>query len=267
MARQPNNIAELNKRSYAKSGVVSWYEKLDFLHPAEAVILEKLRPFIKDRKVLDIGIGGGRTTKFLLDLGSDYTGIDYTPGCVAAARRKYPAAHLFCCDARDLSQFSTSSFGFVMFSLNGLDYVSHEDRLRILGEIRRVLQPGGFFVFSTHNRDYRHFHKLPWQAGTPFNLNLLKSCLYTLAFLPRHLRMRRYEVHADEYLIVNDNAHGFSLLTYYIGIEQQRAQLVAAGFADIHAYDLEGVEVESDQNSAWTYYLASKPGTGNNVPR
>ena len=259
MTRQPETPDEVNRRCYASERVVGWYGELDFIHPAEATILERLLPAIKDEKLLDVGIGGGRTTTFLLEISRDYTGIDYTPASVELAQRKYPAANLFCCDARNLSVFPNDSFRFVLFSLNGIDYVIHEDRLRILREILRVLQPGGFFMFSTHNRDYRNFNKLPWQEGLQFNLNWLKSCLYTLAFLPKHFRMQRHEVHTDEYAIINDNAHGFSLLSYYIGIERQKAQLEGAGFVNVEAYDMEGRKVERDRDSPWTYYLTQKP--------
>jgi ubiquinone/menaquinone biosynthesis C-methylase UbiE len=259
MTNATDTLDEVNRRGYASAKVVDWYNELDFIHPAEATILERLLPAIKDQKLLDLGIGGGRTTKFLLEISSDYTGIDYTPASLEVARRKYPEANLLCCDARDLSVFPNDSFRFALFSLNGIDYVVHEGRLMMLREILRVLQPGGFFMFSTHNRDYRNFDKLPWQEGLQFNLNWLKSCLYTLAFLRKHSRMQRHEVHTDEYAIINDNAHGFSLLSYYIGIEQQKAQLEGAGFVDVEAFDMEGKRVESDQDSPWIHYLAQKP--------
>jgi len=255
-------LDDINKRCYASAKVVDRYDELDFIYKTEAAILERLLPAIKDKKLLDIGIGGGRTTKFLLEISRDYTGIDYTPACIETAKRKYPEANLFCCDARDLRVFPNDSFAFVLFSFNGIDYVVHEGRLRMLREILRVLQPGGFFMFSTHNRDYRHFNKLPWQEGVKFNLNVLKNCLYTLAFLPKHLQMRRHEVHTDEYAIVNDNAHGFSLLSYYIGIGQQMTQLETAGFVAGVAYDMEGRKIESDRDSPWIYFLAQKPASG-----
>ncbi len=259
MSTTQAQIADLNKRSYANGRVVNWYSELEFLHPSEAVILRDLLPQIRNKRLLDIGIGGGRTTKYLLEISSDYTGIDYTPACIEAAKKKYPAANLLNCDARDLGRFSAGDFSFVLFSLNGIDYVCHEDRLQILGEIHRVLQPGGYFAFSTHNRDYRDFNKLPWQAGVPVSVNLLKNCVYTLAFLPRHLLMRKHEVHADDYSIINDNAHGFSLLTYNIGVAGQNKQLESSGFIAVAAYDMHGKLVTEDRDSAWTYYLAQKP--------
>lgn len=259
MADSKNILDTVNKRTYARAKVVDWYDDLDFIHQPEAVILQKLTPLIKDKKLLDIGIGGGRTTKFLLEISRDYTGIDYTPQCVAVVKRKYPDANIQCRDARDLSTFDSESFDFVLFSFNSIDYVGHEDRLTVLSGILRVLRPGGFFVFSTHNRDYKGFNKLPWHEGLRLNLNFLKNCLYTLAYLPRHLSMKRHEIYTDEYAIINDNAHGFALLAYYIGVREQIGQLERVGFANVQAYDMEGKRVNNDSDSPWTYYLTEKP--------
>ena len=249
----------INRRTYSAKKVVRWYRDLDFIHKSEEVIFQRLHPFIKDRKLLDIGIGAGRTTKYLLEISKDYTGIDYTPRLVEVAKRKYPQVTILCADARELHIFD-EDFDFVLFSLNGLDYIDHNDRLKALREIYRVLRPGGFYVFSTHNRDYKGFKKLPWQEDTSFSLGHLKSCLYTLAHWPRHLMMRKHEVFTIEYAIVNDSAHGFSLFTYYVSIGQQIKQLEKEGFVQIEAYDMDGTRVKGDTNYPWTYYLARKPG-------
>jgi SAM-dependent methyltransferase len=253
------NITDsLNRRAYATESVVRWYRNLDVTYRVEEVILQRLHPFIKDKKLLDIGIGGGRTTRYLLDVSKDYTGVDYTPQLVQVAQAKYPQASIVCADARDLHLFD-EDFDFVLFSLNGLDYIDHHDRLKAIREIYRVLKPGGFYMFSTHNRDYQWFKKLPWQEKASFTLGHLKSCLYTLAHWPRHLLMRKHEVSSTDYEIVNDSAHGFSLLTYYIRIDDQIKQLQAEGFEQIEAYDMDGARVQSDTVFPWIYYLARKP--------
>jgi ubiquinone/menaquinone biosynthesis C-methylase UbiE len=247
----------INQRTYAAEKVVRWYRDLSFIHKSEEVILQRLYPFIKDKKLLDIGIGGGRTTKYLLEISKDYIGIDYTLGLTEIVKSKYPQSAIFCADAREL-HLRDEVFDFVLFSLNGLDYIDHDDRLKALGEIYRVLKPGGFYMFSTHNRDYKGFKKLPWQEDTPFSLGHLRSCLYTLAHWPRHLVMRQHELFKKEYAIVNDSAHGFSLFTYYIGIGEQLKQLERKGFEQIEAYNMVGNPVKSDSDFPWTYYLARK---------
>ena len=253
-----NIVDTVNKRTYAKTAVVDWYDHLDFILRPEQVILEKLLPHIKDKKILDIGIGGGRTTKFLLEISKDYTGIDYTSGCIEVVKRKYKDANVLCCDARDLKIFCDNAFDFVLFSFNSIDYIIHEERIRALTEIHRVLKPGRFLMFSTHNRDYRFFNKLPWQEKPRFNMNHLKSCLYTLYYLPKHLKMKRHEIHTDEYAIINDNAHGYSMLAYYITINKQVKQLERIGFSTLETYDMEGKQINNDTAFPWTYYLAKK---------
>jgi len=253
------NISDtINRPTYAAEGIVRWYRDLDFIHEVEEVILKKVYPFIKDTTLLDIGIGGGRTTKYLLEVSEDYVGIDYTTQLAQIVKKKYPLAAVSCADARALPMLR-EVFDFALFSLNGLDYVDHVGRLRALREIYRVLKPGGFFMFSTHNRDHRGFRKLPWQENTSLSLGHLKSCLYTLAHWPRHLMMKKHEVLTNQYAIVNDTAHGFSLLTYYISIGQQITQLENEGFVHIEAYDMDGNRVETDIDFPWTYYLTQKP--------
>lgn len=251
-------LDSINKRTYAATKVVSWYERLDFILKPEQVILELITPLIRDKKLLDIGIGGGRTTKYLLEISKDYTGIDYTPRCVEIAANRYPGANIQCCDARDLRVFDDESFDFVLFAFNGIDYIGHEDRLKALNEIRRVLKANGLFMFATHNRDYKHFRKLPWQEGIQYTSGYVKSCLYTLAHLPKHFMMKKHERYTDEYAIVNDVAHGFSLLAYYIGVKEQIRQLKQIGFGDIEVYDMNGVKVEGNTEFPWTHFLARK---------
>jgi len=254
-------LDSINKRAYSNKKILRWYDDLDNILRPEEVILESLAPAIKDRKLMDIGIGGGRTTRRLLELSKDYLGIDYSPDFVAVARRKFPEARIECCDARDLGMFATDAFDFALFSFNSIDYIAHDGRIRALAEINRVLKPNGFFMFATHNRDYRGFNKLPWQEQTPFSLGHLKSCLYTFVHLPKHFLMQKHEQHTREYAIVNDTAHGFSLLSYYIGMSEQIRQLERMGFTMVEAYNAEGERVVEDSESPWIHYLARKSAT------
>lgn len=251
-------LDRVNKRAYARADVVAHYASLDMLLEPERLLFERLAPALRGKRILDIAVGGGRTTKYLLEISRDYTGVDYTPQFVEAARRKYPQANILWCDARDLSIFADDTFDFVLFSFNGIDYVPHGDRLTALREILRVLKPGGAFMFSSHNRDHENFNKLAWQERFRLSPAHLKHVLYCLLHLPRHLRMRRHEVHTEEFSLINDNAHGFSLLAYYISVPRQLEQLARVGFSDAEAYDMEGRRVTRDTRFPWIHYLARK---------
>lgn len=113
-------------------------------------------------------------------------------------------------------------------------------------------------MFSSHNRDYRHFRKPYWLSDFKFNLSIVKNLASYLFFLPRHLQMRKHEIFSDEYAIVNDYDHRFSLLVYYIGVSNELEQLESIGFSEIKAQNDKGDQVEADQDSFWIYYLARK---------
>ena len=215
-------------------------------------------PTIKDSKILELGVGGGRLTKYLLQISKDYTGVDYVAKFAEETGKKYPNAKILCGDARNLKDFGDQTFDFVLFSYNGIDYVSNEDRLKALKEIYLVLKKGGIFMFSSHNRDYQYFNKLPWEHHIKFDVKYFIFVLHCLYHLPKHFKMKKHEIHADNYAIVNDGDHRFSLLLYYISIEKQVEQLSEIGFSGIEAYDIEGKLVESDSASHWIYYLARK---------
>ncbi len=251
-------VDSVNQKTYAKAKVLDYYDGLEELFPAEKVLFEKLSAKIENSKILDIGVGGGRTTKYLLPLSSDYTGVDYVPQFVERVKRKYESGNFLCSDARDLKEFADENFDLVLFSYNGIDYVSHEDRLKILKEIYRVMKTGGTFMFSSHNRDYRHFKKPYWLIEPRINAAFVKNLLSYVFFLPRHLRMKKEEVDTNEYAIVNDSDHRYSLLHYYIGIGSQVKQLEGIGFSNIEAHNAEGESVKTDTESLWIYYLAKK---------
>src|ERR1700682_6377338 len=116
-------VDRINRTAYATADVVDWYDRLQVILKPEEVILKKITPAIRDKRLLDIGIGGGRTTRFLLEISRDYTGIDYKPGCVEIVRGKYPNANILCEDARDLRAFGDAAFDFVLFSFNAIDWL------------------------------------------------------------------------------------------------------------------------------------------------
>jgi len=257
----PATIDAINKGVYASAHIMESYSNLDFILKSEESILRKISPIIKNKKILDIGIGGGRTTKFLLKISRDYTGIDYSAQAVQIAKNKYADVSILCCDARELKIFKDSTFDFVLFSFNGIDSIPHEGRIKALKEIYRVLNKDGFFMFSTHSRDHRDFNKYfkyLWKEKARFNCAFIKAYLKALYYLPQHIKMKGYEIYADEYAIINDSAHGFSLLHYYIGISEQITQLESIGFSDVEAYDIEGGLTNNDTVSSWIYYLSKK---------
>lgn len=241
--------SEINERVWASQMVALEYEHQGEAFPEEKWIIDYFKKELAEGAVLDIGIGAGRTTGFLHGVCADYIGIDYSPAMVELAQGKYPQLKLLYSDARDLSGFKKDHFNFVWFSFNGLDYVSHEDRLKILGEIHGVLKAGGIFVFSSHNRSSN--------ALPAYSFKNLKLCLNPQKFAGRLWRyvggifhsicLMRKEIKTQEYEIRNDPAQGYKLLTYYIDSKAQVNQLSAQRFIIENCLG-EGAEVLDPQN-------------------
>jgi SAM-dependent methyltransferase len=113
-----------------------------------------LRP---EARLLDLGCGAGRTT-FGLHAGG-YTrllGADLSPALIRQARllasRRKLKLRFRVADACRLP-FESKSFEGCLFSFNGLMTIPRRSRrIAALREIRRILVPGGRFVFTTHER-------------------------------------------------------------------------------------------------------------------
>jgi ubiquinone/menaquinone biosynthesis C-methylase UbiE len=139
-----------NLQVYSKPAVALHYASLDYLTACERHLFEShLTPGMA---ILDMGVGGGRTTPYLSQKASHYVGLDYSEEMVRICRGKFPHLEFLVADASDLSRFPDASFDAIIFSFNGLDYIlPGEKRGQCVRECARVLRTGGVFIFSSHN--------------------------------------------------------------------------------------------------------------------
>jgi SAM-dependent methyltransferase len=255
-------VSERNRRVYERRSTASYWTTE--LSPAEQSILARYAPDIDGKDVLDLGVGAGRTTGFLATRARRYLGIDYSSRMVGVCRQRFPAAEIRHGDARDLGWIAGESFDFVLFSFNGIDNVDHQGRMRALGEVYRVLRPGGLFAFSSHNLDAAGsaFASRLLQSQTASNLSRLINPVRVAAAACRLVRRlhnfarnRGKEIRGDGYAILNDEALEFALLQYYVTEREQIRQLKEVGFVG-------QVDVQADDVGASysLYYVTRKPG-------
>ncbi len=262
-------MTDHNQRTYAAAGIVRHYAALSELQPAEQTVLNLLRDRLPAMQMLDIGVGGGRTTQHFAQFTAGYVGIDSSAEMIAACQQRFanrpecePKCGLEwkfeCGDARAMAQFADNSFDFILFSFNGLDYVSHADRLRIFQEVSRVGKPGGYFCFSSHNLAAME-RQLAWRNQLSLNPVTTYSNLVMLLILRGLNRsVILSQLKAADYAIIRDESHNFRLQTYYVR-PQAQLQHLATDFQDIQLYSWKTGLALADSNVAsadlWLYYL------------
>jgi ubiquinone/menaquinone biosynthesis C-methylase UbiE len=136
----------------------------DYSDAGEAAAFAALGDRLDGARVLDLGVGTGRTTALLRDRCATYLGVDVTPEMVQIGTERFPDADLRVADARDLTSICPDgAFDIVLFSFNGLDAVDHPGRVAVIEEARRVLVPGGLFLFSSLNSAGISYDERPWR--------------------------------------------------------------------------------------------------------
>lgn len=255
----PEHIYSNNLNVWDDSEIVEDYAALEDLFPEETVLLQRWEPDFSGKAILDLGVGAGRTTPHLLRLSKNYTGFDFAPGMIRACQERFPGVRFVRGDAREMPMFADAQFDVVMFSFNGLDYLSHTDRLRALREIRRVLKAGGLFLFSSHNSAREPFPS-PWKPFLEWvHQRDWPKLLENIAGVRNFMLRRGKQIFTDEYSVRVDNAHSFRLFTYYVTPAQQIQQLETHGFRLVEMYNRKGEAMAPDARetaSAWIHYLA-----------
>ena len=207
------------------------------LFGAEKIFLEENEKRLSQSKMLEVGVGGGRTTLFFAPRVASYTGIDYSALLVQYCNKTFSEisnARFFEMDARNLSAFSDESFDFILFSFNGIDYAEYEDRDKILKEFFRIMKAGSTLMFSFHNarnlyRLYsfqlpRNPFKIPWEIRRRKQLRSLNGT------------PESYE--GKNFFSLYDGGDNFRTKSCYILPEQQLEDLKRTGFHNFVWRDL-----------------------------
>jgi ubiquinone/menaquinone biosynthesis C-methylase UbiE len=272
--------AENNLQVYGAAPVVSYYASLDYLTPCERLLFDG---YIKrGSSILDLGVGGGRTTAYLAGRASNYVGLDYATAMIEVCQTKFPHLDFRVADAADLSAFQDESFDAVVFAFNGIDFVlPGEARRAGLGHIHRVLKPGGVLIFSSHNarailvrrgwnrsrlqRIARRFsgrsarlYSVSFGAltGVRFVLSISQSAWSSLRRFLHRIPSRAFWRGEGN---LSDTAHG-GLLTHYWIPERTIDELTSLQFRIERVVGNEYPRPPREYATDWYYYVFTKPG-------
>jgi SAM-dependent methyltransferase len=263
----PDQPGDINRAKYRQAAAVEVCRRNDgWLDPGERLLFTKIADEVRNRPVLDLGVGGGRTAWLLRLLTEDYVGIDLSPEMVEVCQTDLPCLRFEQGDAKDLSRFDDDQFKLVLFSFNGIDCLDHEDRHRTLREIRRVLQPDGLFVFSTLSLNGPLYGLAPWQwhtRGTDHLVQRLARSLFLFpTSLPRYARTyknwwrnRKYMEHHDSWAIGPPPGLEFGVVLHWTLPSTQRDELAAKGFTVCELTAQNGLAISSDADSKSTWVL------------
>ena len=226
----------------------------------EQIILQQLKNNWHKIRMLDIGVGTGRTSYTFSSLVKEYIGIDYSSPMLERCKEmigEHESVKFEVMDARDLSKFYDQPFDFVMFSLNGIDSVCHEDRQKILSEIYKVTAKNGMFKFSTHS-----LHAFPFKVKFPeFKISKpIRSIYRWLKPLRRAFRLWWHyrgvdvsEIKNKPWAVLATGDHNFEIQIYHVKPDYQLKELEKIGFEVVSAYDKYGIERDLMTDTSGNY--------------
>lgn len=238
---------------------VSVFRAADGLQPAEQAIADALRARLPKMDMLDVGVGAGRTTGPFASLVKRYVGIDYAPAMIESCRNRFPELEFAVGNASAMPEFERESFDFVLFSYNGLDCISEKGRQKALEEFRRVLRPGGYLAFSSHNMNF-----LPRFAQFRLSTNPRRMAGSLRRWFLFRLHNRGLRLRSTNACAVYEGYNRYSVAMFYIQANHQVSILKSMGMEVVSVFPKDSSEPADMTNLQaiqvpWIYYLCRKP--------
>jgi len=116
----------------------------------------------KEKSLLEIGAGTGRDSLFFKEQGLEPVCIDLSPAMIELCKKKGLEAYEM--DMADLA-FPEASFN-AAYAMNSLLHIPKAEFLEVLGQVNRVLKPGGVFFMGVYG-GYDHEGIYEKDAYTP----------------------------------------------------------------------------------------------------
>jgi ubiquinone/menaquinone biosynthesis C-methylase UbiE len=199
--------------------------------------------------VLDIGCGMGRHAQALKSLGYEVTGLDLSEVLLTEARLNDPEESIVWVkgDMRHLP-FGDGEFEATVNWFTSFGYFDDfQDNVRVLEEIKRVLEQGGRYLIDFLNPAFlvRHLVPLSEKLDEPTGLLITEKRAIENDFVVKNIEIRPP---ADEKGAIGASRH-YQECVRLIGLEQFKRMLAEAGLVLDNVYgDYDGSPYVADSS-------------------
>jgi SAM-dependent methyltransferase len=139
----PDAVAQVERETWNRSAACYIDNTAKLTTHAVNLLLEAAR-LTSESRALEVGCGPGHITRMMADSGAKVTGVDLAPRMVEVASQLYPSIEFKEANAEKLP-FDADTFDVVLINFSIHHFARPE---KACAEIRRVLKPGGRFVFA-----------------------------------------------------------------------------------------------------------------------
>ena len=234
MVMKPDDLVEFGRQTYARPhNVASWASDKNVrrgLRPEELALVEQLPSKDGARRVLLLGVGGGREAIPLAQMGFDVTGVDFVPALIEEAKANAERAGVHIEGiVQEISRLDVPPASFDVVWLSAAMYLCVPTRARraaFLRRVHRALKPGGHFLCQFYWGTSDKFSRKAEWVRRAFALLTLGNRTYE----PGDMLMHHIEfIHGfqSEYeLRAEFTAGGFRVMYLHIGDPMPRGEAV-----------------------------------------
>lgn len=209
------------------------------LRPVEVALLGRYREELSG-DVLELGSCGGQLTEALVYHARSLIGVGLSGPTVEVCRQRHPTATFVDCNLLDVDAFECGQFSAIVAGQFVLDLLGDGQRRWLLQRLSRILDDDGVLIFSSHNLACESLVTSPVR-------NLARHPLAPWR-LPRALGNRAHlgclQQREHGYAVLNDHAHDYGLLSYYISRDGQERQLSEHDFCLLECVTIDDEPVE-----------------------
>jgi len=151
MDADKRNACQTSYDRVADEYVLRIFDELKY-KPLDRQLLDRFAASVRDLGPgCDMGCGPGHVARYLHEHGVQVCGVDLSPGMIERASHLTPGVEfrqgdMLALDAPDETWVGIAAFYSII-------HIPHGDMNRALGELRRVLRPGGLLLLAFHIGD------------------------------------------------------------------------------------------------------------------